>query len=53
MQACDKMPKQQSLFRFLGGKRPLSESADEKTKKRKEQKKTMKITVTGNFCPSG
>ena len=36
---CDKMSKQQSLFRFLGGKRPLSESADEKTKKRREQKK--------------
>ena len=50
---CDKMSKQQSLFRFLGGKHPLSESADEKTEKRKEQKKTMKIAVTGNFCPSG
>ena len=48
----NKMSKQQSLFHFLGGKRPLSESAD-KTEKRKEQRKTMKIAVTGNFCPSG
>ena len=38
---CDKMSKQQSLFCFLGGKGLLSESADEKTEKRKEQKEKL------------
>ena len=48
---CDKMSKQQSLFRFLGGKRPLSESSDEKTEKRKEQKKSYEDCRDTKFLP--
>ena len=45
------MSKQQSLFRFLGGKRPLSESANEKTEKRKEQKKNYEDCRDRKFLP--
>ena len=48
---CDKLSKQQSLFRFLGGKRPLSESANEKTEKRKEQKKNYEDCRDRKFLP--
>ena len=38
---CDKMSKQQSLFRFLGGKRTLSDSADERRLRREKSRKKL------------